>query len=85
MTWTRREVEDAIRRSSPKLLTQADNARTTQDADALERELGGVFYMREKAHTTRCAPALIAEWDHVDIRMKTAIARIRGEQKRANR
>lgn len=80
MTWTKHEVEDAIRRSSRSLLKQADNARTTQDADALERELGGVFYLREKAHTTRCARDTISAWRSVEFRMKSVIARIRREQ-----
>ena len=85
MTWTRYDVEDTIRKRSSELIEQADNARTTRDADALEWQLDYVSYILEKAHKTRCDPTAIDNWKDVGLSMKMAIARIRGEQERAGR
>jgi len=61
-------------------LNKVDNVHSTEDADALEKDIGWVGYMLEKAHGTRCPPAVIAELTNVRFRMRMAIARVRREQ-----
>ena len=85
MTWTKDDVEDTIRKRSRELIEQADNARTTRDADALEQQLDYVSYIVGKAHEMRCDPSAIDKWKEVGLSMKMAMARIRGEQERAGR
>ena len=80
MTWTKPEVTRTVRRTTPGLIQQAQAARTPQDADELEKELGFLFYMREKAHTTRCGTATVFELDRAESHIKVAIDRIRRNQ-----
>ena len=80
MTWTKPEVTRAVSRSAPRLIQRADIARTPDDADELEKELGFLIYMREKAHTTRCGTVTLVELDRAESHIKVAIDRIRRRQ-----